>query len=127
MKYAYDRTIRPNSNIPPVDPDQTTEIPGLVMGDCPEDSFMPLLATQEAERTRNPIIPGLPLIQDPVKEYEIERIIRGRYRNDRLEYLVKWKGYPNSRNTWEPLANLNKATLEYLERNPVKISGKMKK
>jgi hypothetical protein len=69
-------------------------------------------------------MPGLPLIQDPVKEYEVERIIRGRYRNDRLEYLVKWKGYPNSRNTWEPLTNLNKATLEYLERNPVKISVK---
>jgi hypothetical protein len=126
MKYAYDRTVRPSSNVPPVDPDQTTEIPGLVMGDCPEDSFEPLLATQEAEKTRNPIMPGLPLIQDPVKEYEVERIIRGRYRNDRLEYLVKWKGYPNSRNTWEPLANLNKATLEYLERNPVKISGKIK-
>jgi hypothetical protein len=125
MKYAYDRSARPNSNEPPVDPDQTVGIPDLVMSDCPEDSFEPLLATQESEKTLTPITPGLPLVQDAIREYKVEKIIRGRHRNERLEYLVKWEGYPNSRNTWEPQTNLNKAILEHLESNPVKISGKL--
>lgn len=125
MKYAYDRYIRPNSNEPPGDPDQAEGIPGLVTGDCPADSFKPLLATQEAEKTVTPIILGLPAVQNPAREYEIERIIRGRYKKQRLEYLVKWKFFPNSRNTWEPETNLNKATLDYLVDNPVKITGKM--
>ena len=124
MKYAYDRSLRPNSNEPPVDLDQTREIPGLVMSDCPEDSFEPLRGTQEAEKTSTPIMLGLPLIHDPVQEYDIDKVIRGRYRNGRLEYLVKWKGYPNSSNTWEPQANLNKPALDSLERHPVNISGK---
>ena len=34
--------------------------------------------------------------------YEIERIVEKRYRNTRLEYLIKWRGYADSQNTWEP-------------------------
>lgn len=47
---------------------------------------------------------------DGVEEYEVEciidkevRRIRGR---DVPYYLVKWKGYPESDNTWEPFSNL---------------------
>ncbi|CAF2736692.1 unnamed protein product [Rotaria sp. Silwood2] len=38
--------------------------------------------------------------------FEIERIIDKRYRNDRVEYLIKWRGYPESQNTWEPSSNI---------------------
>ncbi|CAF2207827.1 unnamed protein product [Rotaria magnacalcarata] len=38
--------------------------------------------------------------------FEIERIVDKRYRNDRLEYLIKWRGYPDSQNTWEPSSNV---------------------
>jgi chromobox protein 5 len=34
--------------------------------------------------------------------YEIERIVDKRYRNNGIEYLIKWRGYPDSQNTWEP-------------------------
>lgn len=125
IKYAYNRYVRPDSNIPPDDPEQGQEIPGLVVSDCPEDSYEPMLATQQTERITTPLIPGLPLVQDPLIEYEVENILRGRYRNKKLEYLVKWKNFPNSRNTWEPKSNLNQALLDFLQRNPVKISGKM--
>ena len=41
------------------------------------------------------------------EEYEVERIESHRI-NDKgeIEYHVKWKGYPQSRNTWEPESNL---------------------
>lgn len=36
------------------------------------------------------------------ERFEIERIVDKRYRNDRMEYLIKWRGYPDTQNTWEP-------------------------
>ena len=125
MKFAYDRYVRPSNDIFPNDAEQRDQIPGLVASDCPEDSFAPLLATQESDRNTVPLIPGLPPVQDDTQEYVIERVIRGRYRKGRLEYLVKWRDFPNSQNTWEPVTNLNAAALESLETNPVKITGKM--
>ncbi|KAG8091527.1 hypothetical protein GUJ93_ZPchr0012g19092 [Zizania palustris] len=38
--------------------------------------------------------------------YEIEDIRRRRLRKGQLQYLVKWRGWPESANTWEPLENL---------------------
>ena len=54
-----------------------------------------------------------PMIVDGRNEYEVERIIDRRVRrygrNERVEYLIKWKGYDNYENTWEPLSNLTGA------------------
>ncbi len=38
------------------------------------------------------------------EEYEVEKVINHRYtsRTRTLQYLVKWKGYPEADNTWEP-------------------------
>jgi len=38
--------------------------------------------------------------------FEIEAIRRRRLRKGQLQYLVKWRGWPDSANTWEPLENL---------------------
>jgi len=38
-------------------------------------------------------------------EFEVERILQ--HRGQPRTYLIKWKGYPHSENTWEPEANLN--------------------
>jgi hypothetical protein len=35
-------------------------------------------------------------------EYEVEAIVRNRKIGKGFQYKVKWKGYPNSENTWEP-------------------------
>jgi hypothetical protein len=43
--------------------------------------------------------------------YRIEKVIKRRRRNNSLEYLVKWVGYPSSENSWIPaedLINLNR-------------------
>ena len=47
------------------------------------------------------------------KEYEVEEILDSKIlRRRRLFYLVKWKGYPISDNSWEPAANVrNSRTL----------------
>ena len=39
-------------------------------------------------------------------EFEVEDIITHRVVNNGTEYLVKWLGYPDSENTWEPDTNL---------------------
>ncbi|RVW70509.1 Chromo domain protein LHP1 [Vitis vinifera] len=38
--------------------------------------------------------------------YEIEAIRRRRVRKGQLQYLIKWRGWPENANTWEPLENL---------------------
>lgn len=43
-------------------------------------------------------------------EYEVERILDKRTRRRKVEYLVKWIGYPEYEATWEPLAHLTNAT-----------------
>ena len=45
-----------------------------------------------------------PDLIDGEEEYEVERIVNHRRhgRARRLQYLIKWKGYPESDNTWEP-------------------------
>jgi hypothetical protein len=46
---------------------------------------------------------------DGKEEYKVEHIMGHRKtgRNKELQYLVKWLGYPNSDNTWEPAAQVH--------------------
>ncbi|QRW15575.1 Retrotransposable element Tf2 protein [Rhizoctonia solani] len=47
------------------------------------------------------------------EEYEVERIIdskwKGRGKSRKLWYLVKWKGYNEGSNSWEPIDNVDNA------------------
>ena len=45
--------------------------------------------------------------------YEVEKIVAGP--NAKGEYLIKWEGYPDDQNTWEPEEHLPEAMVaEYL-------------
>ena len=46
------------------------------------------------------------------KEHAVERIVDYRLVGKIDEYLVEWKDYPSSQNTWEPEGNLNPSALE---------------
>src|SRR6266536_2015064 len=46
------------------------------------------------------------VIRGKPERYVPERILKQRTRNGKLQYLVKWKRYPESEATWEPIDKL---------------------
>jgi len=59
------------------------------------------------ETRRQP--PPPPDIIDDHEEFEVEEIVNKRTRRGKLQYLVKWKGYDKSDNSWEPVEFLENA------------------
>jgi hypothetical protein len=55
------------------------------------------------------------------EQYEVEAICTHRYHWRKLQYLIKWKGYPESDNTWEPVNNVQAPRLvkEYHKVHPL--------
>ena len=50
-----------------------------------------------------------PDVIDSEEEYEVDHIVSHKSSLGRLRYLTAWKGYPSSKNTWEPEVNLRHA------------------
>ena len=63
---------------------------------------------------REPLRPAPEMIQE-VEEWEVEEVLAKRKRYGKTQYLVKWVGYPNSENTWEPEENLSNAGIKVQE------------
>ncbi len=52
-------------------------------------------------------LPRAPIfVDDESEEFEVEKILQKRIFKNKVEYLVKWKGYDVYDSTWEPLSNL---------------------
>src|SRR5712672_4078410 len=64
------------------------------------------------------------------EEFEVETIINHRLfgRCKTLQYLIKWKGYPSSDNTWEPVDNVHAPEIvkQYHQRCPLEDKSKKK-
>src|SRR5712672_2154973 len=75
------------------------------------DVFHASLLTSYRETTAygpNFVRPPPDLI-DGEEEYEVEAVLNHRMfgRRRQVQYLIKWKGYPHSDNTWEPSENVH--------------------
>ena len=54
---------------------------------------------------------------EPDEEYEVEKVLRHRKTaSGQTEYLIRWLGYDNSEDSWEPETNLSPGTLKAYER-----------
>lgn len=62
------------------------------------------LHKEKNENGEETLVPPNPNLDDGF--YEIETIRRKRLRKGQLQYLIKWRGWPETANTWEPLGNL---------------------
>src|SRR6266702_5080252 len=53
-------------------------------------------------------------------EWEVDQIVNTRCYQNQTQFLIKWKGYSDAHNSWEPEKNLNATELveEYYKRNP---------
>ena len=62
--------------------------------------------------------------------YNIEKILDRRKTNGKIEYKIKWEGYPMSQSTWEPMKNLESAkelVEEYDRTHPITAQQKSSK
>uniref|UniRef100_A0A0D6R085 Chromo domain-containing protein n=1 Tax=Araucaria cunninghamii TaxID=56994 RepID=A0A0D6R085_ARACU len=58
--------------------------------------------------------------------YEVEAIRQKRFRKGKTEYLVKWQGWPETANTWEPYRNVKTCIdiIQEFEKSNASASGK---
>ena len=51
--------------------------------------------------------PELQLIVREDNVYDVEKVLRTRRRNGKVEYYIKWKGYPDKFNFWSGTCSVN--------------------
>jgi hypothetical protein len=47
-------------------------------------------------------LPGPPVIINNFVEYVVEKILKSSIRRKKLSFYIKWEGYSNAHNSWEP-------------------------
>src|SRR6266571_6821296 len=73
--------------------------------------FMTLTPYKETELHRWNYTRPTPDLIDGEEEYKVEEVQKAHRqgRGRKLHYLIKWKGFPTSDSTWEPVEHLKHA------------------
>ena len=72
--------------------------------------------SQEALESPNQQLDDDQVVMDNQSIFAAERILKKRKRNGKMQYKVKWLGYPEDQSTWEPEENiLDKSLIEHFE------------
>jgi len=69
-----------------------------------------------------PAAPPAAYVKDDQEHFEVDDILDSRHTRNRLEYLIKWKGYPDSDHSWKPPSYVSSRGLvkEFHRRHPTK-------
>jgi len=72
------------------------------------------VALLEPAHTDTPLETSQPLDKSTEDTYELEAVRQVKWEKGKRKYLVKWTGYDESENTWEPEKHLSQDTLDDL-------------
>ncbi|KAF7502846.1 hypothetical protein GJ744_005001 [Endocarpon pusillum] len=72
-----------------------------------DDGYPPPASVQEIQD----IDPSVAVDPDD-RQFLVERLVRKRVRRKRVQYLVKWQGYPENENTWEDEKDIHRGLIE---------------
>jgi hypothetical protein len=65
----------------------------------------------------------MPDIEPPEDdEYEVEKILKSRKQGNGFQYLIKWKDYDETENTWEPTKHIPKQLIEEFRRQDSRLN-----
>ena len=104
----------------------------LVINESYLTSYVTPIFEQQLQRSNNRV--ANPIDQTHIQE--VEEILNSRWRGDKLQYLIKWRGQPLEERTWENRAEVIKGTprlcKEFHQRHPdaprvpvIRLPGKM--
>ncbi len=103
LKHYVDPNDRPIE--PPVEPPHVQTEPYLCDNDLPPESFDTERVIPSTTPNSTDIPPSETVTDDNQHQiFAAERFVR--HRRGKREYLVKWRGYSNLANTWEPSKNI---------------------
>ena len=64
----------------------------------------------ECEENISPTITNTPVVED---YWEVEQVLQVRFQRHEMQFLVRWKGFSTTDDTWEPVDNLCDTAREY--------------
>lgn len=89
-----------NSNVNQIE-DQLTQ--NIIEDEDYDQQVLDSIVAQEGQQQEQQLIAA----EEESDEFVVEAIVGKRRRKGKIEYQLKWKGYEDKDNSWEPMENLN--------------------